>query len=461
MKKSIIVILLLTLFSFGYSQGEDKYSETKSDVELVRYNFSFVSMSAQSVFMAIGAAAEVDIVPSPMVTRMKGISLHVTQKTWQEVIEIVCNLYDLHWIVEDKYLFVQTKAEHEKKLDDEATRIKKEENNAVLYEKIIYLNNAELTEMEKLARDLLKGTKGTVSTISRNNALVVSATASKMKKLELMIASLDVETKQVAITAKLVVVDSKLLRTLGVDWTTQVGSGSPALGNLAGSSRNAAQIVSTPLGVPLAPTGGNIYTGLLQGDITLTLAQMLRDEKSEVLASPQISTLDHVQAKVFMGEEKSVRTVDDKGVAAFQTQEAGISLTVTPHITQDNRIRLELKPENNSFSLDAQNQLVIQRQEAETEVVVYDGETVVIAGLTSNQEYEVEAGIPFLKDIPLLGFLFKSTRTEIAKKDLIIFVTPHILKSIVKKASVSKSTSLTEKLVEPIETQKSVETVKQ
>ena len=461
MKKSIIVILLLTLFSFGYSQGENKYSETKSDVELVRYNFSFVSMSAQSVFMAIGAAAEVDIIPSPMVTRMKGISLHVTQKTWQEVIEIVCNLYDLHWIVEDKYLFVQTKAEHEKKLDDEATRIKKEENNAVLYEKIIYLNNAELTEMEKLARDLLKGTKGTVSTISRNNALVVSATASKMKKLELMIASLDVETKQVAITAKLVVVDSKLLRTLGVDWTTQVGSGSPALGNLAGSSRNAAQIVSTPLGVPLAPTGGNIYTGLLQGDITLTLAQMLRDEKSEVLASPQISTLDHVQAKVFMGEEKSVRTVDDKGVAAFQTQEAGISLTVTPHITQDNRIRLELKPENNSFSLDAQNQLVIQRQEAETEVVVYDGETVVIAGLTSNQEYEVEAGIPFLKDIPLLGFLFKSTRTEIAKKDLIIFVTPHILKSIVKKASVSKSTSLTEKLVEPIETQKSVETVKQ
>ncbi len=461
MKKSIIVILLLTLFSFGYSQEENEYLETKPDAELVRYNFSFVSMSAQSVFMAIGAAAEVDIVPSPMVTRMKGISLHVTQKTWQEVIEIVCNLYDLHWTVEDKYLFVQTKAEHEKKLDDEATRIKKEENNALLYEKIIYLNNAELTEMEKLARDLLKGTKGTVSTISRNNALVVSATASKMKKLELMIANLDVETKQVAITAKLVVVDSKLLRTLGVDWTTQVGSGSPALGNLAGSSRNAAQIVSTPSGAPLAPAGGNIYTGLLQGDITVTLAQMLRDEKSEVLASPQISTLDHVQAKVFMGEEKSVRTVDDKGVAAFKTQEAGISLTVTPHITQDNRIRLELKPENNSFSLDAQNQLVIQRQEAETEVVVYDGETVVIAGLTSNQESEVEAGIPFLKDIPLLGFLFKSTRTEIAKKDLIIFVTSHILKSIVKKASVSKSTSLTEKLVESIETEKIVETVKQ
>ena len=96
-------------------------------------------------------------------------------------------------------------------------------------------------------------------------------------------------------------VDSKLFRTLGVDWTTQVGSGSPALGNLAGNSRNAAQIVSTPLGAPLAPAGGNIYTGLLQGDITVTLAQMLRDEKSEVLASPQISTLDHVQAKVFMG----------------------------------------------------------------------------------------------------------------------------------------------------------------
>jgi type II secretory pathway component GspD/PulD (secretin) len=176
----------------------------------------------------------------------------------------------------------------------------------------------------------------------------------------------------------------------------------------------------------------NIYTGLFHGDVTVAIANLMSEENIEILASPQITTMDHIEAEVFMGEEKNVRTVDNQGVAAFQQQEAGISLTVTPHITQDNRIRLELKPENNSFTVDAAGQIAIQRQEAETQVVVNDGETVVIAGLTSNQETTAEAGIPFLKDIPVLGFLFRSTRTEVVKKDLIIFVTPHVVNTIKK-----------------------------
>jgi type II secretory pathway component GspD/PulD (secretin) len=104
---------------------------------------------------------------------------------------------------------------------------------------------------------------------------------------------------------------------------------------------------------------------------------------------------------------------------------------VTPHVSGDNRILLDLHPENNSYGYDEKGQVVISTQEAKTKVVVADGETVVIGGLTRNENTESESGIPFLKDIPLLGNLFKYTRKAVTKRDLIIFVTPRIIRNYV------------------------------
>lgn len=433
MRFALIVVLGVLFNSISFAQEVDVDEASLGEQNQVRYNFNFVNMSARSVFLAIGAAAEVDIVPSPLVSKMSGVTLQVTQKTWQEVMEIVCNLYDLHWSIGNKHIYVQTMAEHTKKLDDQASRIKKFENSAPLTQRIIYLNNADLQEMFALVQTLLTGTKGTASTVLRNNAIVVNATEQKHVEIASMIKKLDVETRQVAITARLIVIDSKLLRQLGVDWTAKIGNGSPATGAVGPfDSRAVTDISSTQNGTPL---NTNIYTGLFQGDVTIAIANLMSEENVEILASPQITTMDHVEATVFMGEQKNVRTVDAQGIAAFQLQEAGIELTVTPHVTQDNRIRLELQPENNSFSVDAAGQISIQKQEANTQVVVDDGETVVIAGLTSNQETTAESGIPFLKDIPVLGFMFRNERTEIVKKDLIIFVTPNIVNQVDSKSS--------------------------
>jgi type II secretory pathway component GspD/PulD (secretin) len=130
-----------------------------------------------------------------------------------------------------------------------------------------------------------------------------------------------------------------------------------------------------------------------------------------------------------MGDQITIRTIDNNGQSSNQMVESGIKLTVTPHITGDNRILLDLHPENNSYSYDDKGQVVISTQEATTKVVVADGETVVIGGLTKNDEIEAETGVPFLKDIPILGYLFKHTRKEVTKKDLVIFVTPRIMRN--------------------------------
>jgi type IV pilus assembly protein PilQ len=102
-------------------------------------------------------------------------------------------------------------------------------------------------------------------------------------------------------------------------------------------------------------------------------------------------------------------------------------LTVTPHVTGEGRIMLDLQPKKKSYTLTAKEQPIISEQSAQTNVVVNDGETVVIAGLTSNEVQNTESGIPFLKDIPLIGYVFKRSQKSRSNKDLIIFVTPHVI----------------------------------
>lgn len=148
------------------------------------------------------------------------------------------------------------------------------------------------------------------------------------------------------------------------------------------------------------------------------------DASTEVLASPQVSTLDNTEAVVFMGDKISIRVIDDSGESSTQLVETGIKLTVTPHVSGDNRILLDLHPENNSYDYDTKGEVVISTQEAKTKVVVADGETVVIGGLTRNENVESESGIPFLKDIPILGNLFKYTKKISDKEKILLFLLP-------------------------------------
>ena len=272
------------------------------------------------------------------------------------------------------------------------------------------------------------------------------------------LTELDVETLQIMITAKLVVVNSELARELGVDWTAAVGSATltpgtagAAAGTAAGSSRISGAIRSFPNGVTPAVSKANtsITASLLDNNLQIAISNLMGDASTEVLASPQVSTLDNTEARVFMGDQVSIRVIDDSGESSTKMVETGIKLTVTPHVTGDNRILLDLYPQNNSYGYDEKGEIVISTQEAKTKVVVADGETVVIGGLTRNENTESESGIPFLKDIPLLGNLFKYTRKSITKKDLVIFVTPRIIRNYVGNIPISEKSEETSSVAAP------------
>lgn len=440
MKKNLLAILFLALLAgtpgtqeaptSNFTKGATPSGNTKL------YDFSFVDTEFEAVFQALGITAGIDILPAPDV---KGkVTLKVTRKTWQEVLDILCNLHELTWVIEDKYVKIEKTATYQAKQRKQAENKDQAEQVAPLVRKSFQVRHAKASELVTML-DNMKSSRGRITVVERNNAIIVYDTEKRINEMENSLRELDIETLQIVITAKLVVVDSKLARELGVDWTARMGSGgalTPGKAELVqgqvGDSRNQAVIQSFPNqgnspGV-LNPTT-TISMSVLDNNLGMAISNILGDGSTEILASPQISTLDHTEARIFMGEQISLRVVDNNGQAATQQVDVGIKLTVTPHVSGDNRILLDLKPENKSYNYDDKGQPVISTQEAETKVVVADGETVVIAGLTKNEDAESESGIPFLKDIPLLGHLFKYSKKTVNKQDLVIFVTPRIMRN--------------------------------
>ena len=441
-KLTKILTVLIMVASFATAWAAPAEGSVAPNKKL--YDFNFVNMDYDAIFRSVSVIAGVDILIAPDV---KGkISLHVTKKTWQETLDIICNMNDLTWVIQDKYISIQRQSTYQAKQKKIADEEKQAEQMAPLVRKNFQVHHAKADELVKVL-DNMKSNRGKISVVERTNSIIVYDTENKIEQMANALTELDVETLQIMITAKLVVVNSELARELGVDWTAAVGSASLTPGtaaaagaNAANSSRISGAIQSFPNRASPAVTNPStaITASLLDNNLQIAISNLMGDASTEVLASPQVSTLDNTEARVFMGDQVSIRVIDDSGESSTKMVETGIKLTVTPHVTGDNRILLDLYPQNNSYGYDEKGEIVISTQEAKTKVVVADGETVVIGGLTRNENTESESGIPFLKDIPLLGNLFKYSRKAITKKDLVIFVTPRIIRNYIGNIPISE-----------------------
>ncbi len=439
----LIVSLLVLCFTTAMAQDTPVGNGPNKKL----YDFNYVDTDFDAVFRSLAVTAGVDILVAPDVQGK--LTLQVTKKSWQETLDIICNIYELTWLVEDKYITVQRSSSYQakqKKIAEEEAQV---EQVAPLVRKNFQIRHAKADELVKVLESM-KTNRGRITTVDRSNSIIVYDTENSVTQMANALAELDVETLQIMITAKLVVVDSKLARELGVDWTASMGTtsltpgkASTPTGSSPGASRTSAAISSLPnKGVSPAVAGAStaITASVLDNNLQIALTNIMGDASTEVLASPQVSTLDNTEALIFMGDKISIRLIDDNGESSTQLVETGIKLTVTPHVSGDNRILLDLHPENNSYSYDEKGEVVISTQEAKTKAVVADGETVIIGGLTKNEDYETESGIPFLMDIPVLGNLFKYSKKEVSKKDLVIFVTPRIIHNYIGNLPTSEPT---------------------
>jgi type IV pilus assembly protein PilQ len=317
----------------------------------------------------------------------------------------------------------------------------------------------------------IQSPRGKIVADPGTNSLIVTDTRERVQRYDEMIRQLDVRTPQVSIQTRLIFVDRSDLENLGVKY--DLGSPTQFFNRLVQRrDPSTAQPVDTDGdGVPdaIQPTeffkpeqtiidlGGNSLSALANAEATIPQAALrlifstaignfnltsfveaLEEvQLADLQAEPLISTADNTQAQILVGERTPVRVIDVSAVAGtganvpratVDYQETGIKLTVTPHVTNDRRVLMDIRAENSSVQ-PAPGDLgfTFQTQEAVAKLLVNDGETAVIGGLTVTEIRVSKTGIPFLVDLPLIGRIFGFTSRRETRRDLLILVTPHIV----------------------------------
>jgi type II secretory pathway component HofQ len=401
--RTILVAFLLFLLTAPVGQGAGS--------EKVITSLNLQNADLLAVLRFLSEFSGENIVASASV---KGtvVDVQLRDVTWRQALEIIMKINHLAAREEEGYIRVLPLSEMYTTELELQQYLQDRENLAKLEHRILPVEHAKADEIQRALASVLSA-RGRIDVDRRTNALIVTDVSDNLDLVARIVEELDQETPQITISAKLFEVDSDALFEMGLDWT------------VIQDGRSGEQ--STTGGVSEAL--GKFTYSTMKDDISLDafLSTLVSDGQAEYLAHPEITTVDNKEATILMGQEIPLKVLDEAGNVITEMTQVGTQLTVTPHITSENTILMDLQPERSSYVVDPGAGVVINTQKAKTSVVVRNGQTAVIGGLATEDTKQSEKGLPLLKDIPLLGHLFKFTREEVIKTDLVIFVTPHIV----------------------------------
>jgi type IV pilus assembly protein PilQ len=305
---------------------------------------------------------------------------------------------------------------------DKLEVLRGEESLEMLEPTVFQLNYINATDIIPTVQSMLSA-RGRVQTDIKTNSIVVADVPERIELVKNIIPQLDVKTEQVTIKSKLLFINSVDLKQLGINWhaTNIMDPTVDTHGEVTSG-----QAVTDPF---LQMTFGTFKSGT---NVTGVLEALEENQMVDVQAQPQITTLDNLEAQVFVGEKTPIRVLDvgaeTQAAASIELIETGIKLTVTPHITNDKTIIMDLKAERSSaVAVPTEFGVQFQTQEGKTTLLVEDGQTAVIGGLTTIDTIKTRRGIPLISRVPLIGNLFKFSSDRLEKKDLLILVTPYIV----------------------------------
>ncbi len=371
----------------------------------------------QTILRSIAEFSGKNIIASPEV--VGNVTASLTNVPWREALDVILRAHGFGYVEEHGVIRVDTL----KKLRDEEiaqkTARQRVEQIEKLSTRVVRIDFANAEEVRSAMKNMMSP-RGSVEVEPRTNSLVVTDIPSVLDMVTEMARKLDSRTPQVHIDALLLDIDTRIGRELGIQWGVNdfKGSGSNISGDLSVDAG-----VENPIGQ--FRIGGVQDWGTLQ----LTLQALEKENKAQIISNPSITTTDNREAEILVGQKIPLIVADEAGNSVTQLTTIGIRLIVTPHINSDRQITLDIHPEVSDLSSEAtvQGGVIINTSEADTRVLVNNGDTAVIAGLIRDVESTLHSGVPILKDIPLLGNLFKSTSQSKAKRELIVFITPTIL----------------------------------
>jgi type IV pilus assembly protein PilQ len=451
-----IVIEPTTAFKFNYQQIDNIFSlSVEKDASAVGFmaggkeykgraiSLNFQDIPVRTVLQIIADYNGFNLVTSDSV--VGNITLRLDGTPWDQALDIVLKVRGLDKRMDGNILMIAPTDELADREAKELQARNKVEELEALYSEFIAINYAKASDIAKLLTNKdasLLTARGVASVDERTNTILLKDTAKAIENVRRLVERLDVPVKQVLIESRMVTVKDSVADELGIRWgfndqqnTKGVGGNSIAANNLAGGvvpSLDNRYNVNLPLNNASAGRIGFHIAKLGDGTlIDLELSALEEENKAEIVASPRISTANQKKARIEQGVEIPYVQSASSGATTVEFKKAVLSLEVTPQVTPDNKIILDLivtqDTEGKIVPTAVGNAVAIDTQRIQTQVLVDNGETIVLGGIYQQQTINTVQKVPFFGDIPYVGAMFRRSLDKTEKKELLIFVTPKIL----------------------------------
>jgi type IV pilus assembly protein PilQ len=446
-------------------------AEEKKEYTGERLTLNFQDIDVRSVLQLLADTSGQNIVVSDSVTG--NLTLRLQNVPWDQALDIVLRTKGLDKRRQDNVIIIGPTEELATREKAELEAHKEVQELSPIRSEFMQANYAKVADLAKMirptagaagagggGRNSMLSNRGSLSIDERTNTLMVQDTAENLAEIRRLVQALDVPVRQVLIEARIVVVSDTFERDLGAQFgvTSAQQNGSNGLLAVTGSGTGADTMIQSALtnlssGLPVAPvatpalanrymvntpaanTNGSIGISLLGGSylVDLALSAAENEGKSETISSPRVITANQKQATIMQGVEIPYQESASSGATTTQFKNAVLSLKVTPLITPDNRVILDLDVSDDTVGQQVTSATggsvpSIDTRQIQTQVLVGDGQTVVLGGILETTKSYAANKIPWLGDIPILGNLFKSTTNINNKTELLIFITPKILR---------------------------------
>ncbi len=443
------------------SEESSLFSETK-EYEGQRLTLNFQDIETRAVLQLLAETSGKNIVVSDTV--QGNVTLRLRNVPWDQALDIVMTTKGLDMRQNGNVIMVAPAEEiaARETADLEAKQAISELEP--LYSEFLQVNYAKATDLAALITAESGGNpmlseRGSVGVDDRTNTLLVHDTAESLQSIRRMVRTLDIPIKQVLIESRIVVVNDDFSRDLGIRLgVSAFNESNTGLTTISGSGEGTDHIIDTylenladptsttlleypPLNerynvtVPIADAAGRFSLAVLENDylVDLELTALEAEGRGEIVSTPRVITANQKEATIKQGVEIPYQQSASSGATTIQFKEAVLELVVTPQITPDNNIIMDLR-----VSKDNVGEIIstgglggtvpsIDTRSVETQVLVADGQTVVLGGIYETERRETIKKVPWLGDIPFAGALFRSKQRLDNKAELLIFVTPRIL----------------------------------
>ena len=405
-----------------------------------KLSLNFQDIDVRSVLQLIADFTNLNLVASDTV--QGGITLRLQNVPWDQALDLVLKTKGLDKRKIGNVLLVAPADEIAARERQELESQKQIAELAPLRRELLQVNYAKAADIAKLFQSVTSAEakideRGSITVDERTNNIIAYQTQDRLDELRRIVAQLDIPVRQVMIEARIVEANVDYDKSLGVRWGGSIqNKGNWNASGVNGSSTTIGTPGSTSTNSPFVDMGtvGNT-SGIGIAFITdnvlldLELTAMEKTGNGEIVSQPKVVTSDKETAKILKGTEIPYQEASSSGATSVSFKEASLSLEVTPQITPDNRIIMEVKvtKDEPDYLNKVQDVPPIKKNEVNAKVLVNDGETIVIGGVFSNTQSKVVDKVPFLGDVPYLGRLFRRDVVSEKKSELLVFLTPRIM----------------------------------